>query len=121
LANVVVPDEERIRQFLNFFQFAFQSIGDFPIDPGPAGKNPQHNGAVPVCLYGPAKDAGVALVQDLKNPVIVDVLASFTDGGSTGRTGEDLFGQHEVARRTQFHGGVNIDVGMLVGTEFPVY
>jgi len=50
-----------------------------------------------------AKEAGVALVEDVDNPVIVDVSSPPADLSAAGWADGDLFADRLVAFWTQFH------------------
>jgi hypothetical protein len=52
---------------------------------------------------GPAKETGVALVQNVNNPIIVNVLSSFSDFVAARGTQSDLFGYRLITIWTKFH------------------
>jgi hypothetical protein len=97
-------DETLALKFLELLQLSLESRSGLFIDPGFGREEADHDHLIGPFPDGPAKEIGVALLQNINDPVIVNVFSSFADVISAGRADGDLFGNRLVAIWTQSHG-----------------
>jgi hypothetical protein len=109
-----MTDESFIGQILETFQLLLEPLGHFFIDPRLRRKQTDHNHLTGPFADGPAKKTGVAFVQNIHNPVIVDVFAAFADFISTSRAKGNLFGNRLITFGAESHNFFKISEGPKV-------
>jgi hypothetical protein len=98
-----VPYEIILGELLEFLQFLFETASYLFVDSGFSSEDANHYRFFHVVFDGLAKDASVALVEDLQDPVIVDAFPPFANLATARRTGHDFFGHRLATVLTQLH------------------
>jgi hypothetical protein len=98
-----MPDKVLLRELLKLLQFSFKAVGHLLVYAGIRGEDTEHNRLFGALLEGPAEDAGIALVEDLSNQIVVDAFYSVPDGATAIGTGRNLLGHGLTTCLTEFH------------------
>ncbi len=100
----MVPDKAFPRKFPEFLQFSLEPPDNIFIDSGFRGKQADHDQFLGALANSPAKKAGVTLVKNIDNPVVINILSAFTNYGAAGGTGGDFLRHRLIAFWAKFHG-----------------
>jgi hypothetical protein len=99
-----MPDETLIWQFFQFFQLSSEPHRRRLIHPGLWREKADHNHLGRALPDGPAKEAGVALMEHIHNPVVVNIFSPLAHLISARGADGDLFGNGLITVGTEFQG-----------------
>ena len=99
-----MPDKALIWQFLQFFQLSPEPRSGRLVHPRLWGEKADHDHLGCTLSNGAAEEAGVALMQHVHYPVVVNILSSLAHLISARRADGDLFGNRLVTIWTEFQG-----------------
>ena len=79
-----MPYKIILGKFLEFFQFLFKTFGNRFVDSGLGCEDPDHYRLFLALLPASAEDACIALMENLLDPVIINIQASWVKMGPDG-------------------------------------